>query len=137
MRTRHDRIVLYDAHSIRSYVPRLFEGRLPLFNIGTNGGTSCAPALSDRIAANCAASGRSHVVDGRFRGGWTTRHYGIPAHGIHAVQMELATRGYLREPDAMTSTSWPAPLDQTRAAELRPVLRAVLDECIRFAGEQA
>jgi formiminoglutamase len=69
LRARHGRVVLYDAHSIRSHVPRLFEGELPQFNIGTNGGQTCAPDLREAIAEVCAQSGHSHVVDGRFRGG--------------------------------------------------------------------
>ncbi|HTU66104.1 MAG TPA: N-formylglutamate deformylase [Steroidobacteraceae bacterium] len=130
----HPRVVLYDAHSIRSHVPRLFEGELPQFNVGTNDGESCDVELTDAIAALCAASGRSHVVNGRFKGGWITRHYGEPARGVHAVQMELACRGYLAEPEApITSDNWPAPLDPARAAPLRDTLKAILETCIAFA----
>lgn len=129
LRYTHDHVVIYDAHSIRSHVGRLFDGELPLFNIGTNGGTTCAPALRDRVAAICAAGGERHVVDGRFHGGWTTRHYGRPAHGIHAIQMELATRGYLDEPDDFTPATWPAPMGP-QAETLRITLRAILQDCI-------
>ena len=76
LRALHRAIVVYDAHSIRSRVPRLFEGELPLFNIGSFDGASCARALTDRIASLCPPG--SHVVNGRFRGGWITRHYGDP-----------------------------------------------------------
>ena len=68
----HGRVVLYDAHSIRSRIPRLFDGELPHFNIGSNSGRACDPALTAAVAAICADSGRDHVVDGRFKGGWTT-----------------------------------------------------------------
>ena len=95
LKAQHGSVVLYDAHSIRSHVPRLFDGELPQFNIGTNGGATCDPALESAVAAICAASGRSHVVNGRFKGGWTTRHYGEPAKGVHAIQMELEKRGYM------------------------------------------
>jgi formiminoglutamase len=97
LRAAHSRIVLYDCHSIRSLVPRLFEGELPVFNIGTNGGASCDPGLTEAVAAICKASGESTVVNGRFRGGWITRHYGAPGAGIHAIQMEIAQRLYLDE----------------------------------------
>src|SRR3546814_7988574 len=90
-------LVLYDAHSIRSHVPRLFDGELPQFNIGTNGGATAAPELESVVASICAASGHSHVVNGRFKGGWTARHYGRPESGIHAIQMELAQRGYMAD----------------------------------------
>jgi N-formylglutamate deformylase len=134
LRTTHRHIVLYDAHSIRSHVPRLFDGELPQFNIGTNGGATCDPALAEAVTAICAASGHSLVLDGRFRGGWTTRHYGRPADGIHAIQMELSMRGYMAEPDHPGPGNWPTPIDPEPA--VRPVLRQVLEACLSFAEEQ-
>ena len=133
LRAVHGRVVLYDAHSIRSHIPRLFEGELPQFNIGTNGGTTCDPALSQAVQAACAESGLSHVLDGRFKGGWTTRHYGNPAKGIHAIQMELAIRGYLPEPAEVTPDNWPPAFDPEFAAPLAAILRGVLAACLDFA----
>ncbi len=133
LRERHGKVVLYDAHSIRSYVPRLFEGRLPHFNIGTNGGATCGIALAEKVEAVCAASGLSFVMNGRFKGGWTTRHYGRPADGAHAIQMELACRGYMDEPQAATEANWPASYDENRAAPLRAILEDILRSCIAFA----
>ena len=123
----HKRVVLYDCHSIRSVIPRLFPGELPVFNIGTNEGNACDPALTERIAAICAASRWSHVVNGRFKGGWITRTYGRPADGIHAVQMELAMRGYL--PDEGDPPQW----DADFAKPIQQTLRAVLEACLAFA----
>ncbi len=134
LRESHRAVVVYDAHSIRSRVPRLFEGELPQFNIGTNGGASCDAGLTRVVAGICAASEFSHVVDGRFRGGWITRHYGAPANGTHAIQMELAMRGYLLEPEKLDEASWPAPLDDAQAAQLRVALRDILDACATFAA---
>jgi N-formylglutamate deformylase len=134
LRAAHGRVVLYDAHSIPSRVPRLFAGELPQFNIGTHGGASCDPALTEAIERICDATSFNRVSNGRFRGGWITRHYGQPAGGIHAVQMELAMRGYLHEPEGtLTERNWPAPLDDVLAASLRVALRDVLDACIAFA----
>jgi formiminoglutamase len=131
---RHQRVVLYDAHSIRSRVPRLFEGELPQFNIGTNDGLSCDSELTGALENICDTSGMSRVTDGRFRGGWITRHYGEPARGTHAVQMELSCRGYLREPQgATTPDNWPVPYDPAHAAALRGVLEKLLTACIEFA----
>ncbi len=94
----HGFAVLYDCHSIRSHIPFLFDGTLPDFNIGTNSGASCAPSIDAAVERICrAAAGHSTVLNGRFKGGWTTRHYGLPAGGVHAVQMELAQRTYMRE----------------------------------------
>jgi len=127
LRTEHPRVVLYDAHSIRSVVPRLFDGALPQFNIGTNSGASCAPALTRAVEAAC---GPSQVTDGRFRGGWITRHYGDAKKGVHAIQMELAMRGYLDE-----ALSWPPPWDAAIAAPLQRTLGAVLTACLDFTKE--
>jgi N-formylglutamate deformylase len=133
-RGKNGRVVLYDAHAIRSRVPKLFDGTLPQFNLGTNGDTTCDAELAAAIERICAASRLSHVSNGRFRGGWTTRVYGKPALGIHAVQMELAMRGYLVEPTgALDAGNWPAPLDDMRAAPLRIALRDILDACVAFA----
>lgn len=131
LKAAHGRVVLYDAHSIRSHVPRLFDDELPQFNIGTNGGATCAPELETIVASICAASGYSHIVNGRFKGGWTTRHYGDPENGVHAVQMELAQRGYMAEPAAITSANWPAPLDPNPA--ILPVLEQVIAATLDFA----
>jgi formiminoglutamase len=98
LRSDHPRVVLYDAHAIRSRIPRLFEGELPQLNLGTHGGASCDPALAKAVEALCTGSPFSHVVNGRFKGGWITRHYGAPDLGVHALQMELACRGYMNEP---------------------------------------
>lgn len=135
LRSVHPQVVVYDAHSIRSRVPRLFDGELPLFNIGTNDGRACAPELERAVAAVCASSTESHVVNGRFKGGWTTRHHGAPEAGIHAIQMELAMRGYLAEPLEPKPENWPPRPDPARLAHLQPILKRVLDACLAFAGE--
>ena len=131
LRAIHPQVVLFDAHSIRSRIPRLFDGELPQFNIGTHSGASCAPELPAGVAAACARSGEPWVVNGRFKGGWTTRHYGAPEAGIHAIQMELAMRGYLAEPDLPTPDNWPARL--AIDPPVLPTLRAVLAACLAFA----
>ncbi|WP_150287027.1 N-formylglutamate deformylase [Rhabdaerophilum calidifontis] len=134
LRARHPRIVLYDCHSIRSVIPRLFEGELPVFNIGTHSGASCDPALTARIEAIADRSGMSRVTNGRFRGGYITRHYGNPASGLHAVQMELACRGYMPErPGPVAEADWPPPFDPAHAAPVRAVLAGIFQTCIAFA----
>jgi len=134
LRGQHDRVVLYDAHSIRSHVPRLFDGELPQFNVGTNGGATCDADLTARVEAACDAAPWSRVTDGRFKGGWTTRHYGRPPSGVHAIQMELACRGYMDEPPApWTDANWPTPYSDDRAAPMRAVLVTVLEACLAFA----
>ena len=112
--------VLFDAHSIKSELPWLFEGRLPDMNLGTAGGNSCAPALRDALAAVFAAqSDFSHVVDGRFKGGHITRHFGRPALGLHAVQLEMCWRAYMDE-------SPPLAWHGERAAVVTPLLRRLV-----------
>ena len=136
LRDGHSRVVLYDAHSIRAHIPRLFDGELPQFNIGTNEGATCDVALETAIATVCAQSGLSHVVNGRFKGGWTTRHYGRPADGVHAIQMELACHGYMDEPAVAGPDTWPSPYDADRAARLRATLITVIEAALSFAATE-
>ena len=135
LRRLHPALVLYDCHSIRSAVPRLFAGTLPHFNLGSFSGASCAASLTQRIEALCDGTDFSRVTNGRFKGGYTTRHYGRPQHGVHAVQMELACRGYLREPaGAVDEGNWPCAWDEEFAAPMRAVLERILTACIGFAS---
>lgn len=134
LRQQHARVVIYDCHSIRSRIPRLFEDELPQFNLGSNSGQSCDPALSIAAATACASSAYSHVLNGRFKGGYITRNFGRPQDGIHALQMELACRGYIEEPiGAVSPDNWPSPYKPEFAAPLRSVLTTVLSRCIEFA----
>lgn len=122
LHAKHGFVVLYDCHSIRSVVPRLFEGTLPDFNIGTNGSRTCSPAIEKAVLSYCeSASGFSSVLNGRFRGGWTTRHYGKPDTGFHAIQMELAQSKYLSE------EAPPWSYDETSAMPLRRILKNILE----------
>ncbi|RKF16181.1 N-formylglutamate deformylase [Roseovarius spongiae] len=121
VRDRHGAAILYDCHSIRSRIPFLFDGVLPDFNIGTNGGTTCDARIEAAAQEICAgAAGYSCVLNGRFRGGWTTRHYGRPETGVHAIQMELAQSAYL------TAEAPPWTYDPDRADALRVHLGAIL-----------
>jgi N-formylglutamate deformylase len=135
LRARHPRIVLYDCHSIRSQIPRLFAGELPHFNIGTNAGASCGSRLVQAVRTACMQPPYSSVVDGRFKGGTITRTFGKPANNVHAIQMELACRGYLREPlGAVGEAQWPPPYDAHFASPVRAVLRRCIDACLDFAS---
>ncbi len=138
VREAHGAVVLYDCHSIRSVIPRLFEGVLPELNLGTNAGASCAPELEAALAALCEGTGRSFVANGRFKGGYITRHYGRPEEGVHAVQMELACRAYMPEPPGPVGPqTWPAPYDPAYAAPLRDSLIRLLKTAIAFARSRA
>jgi N-formylglutamate deformylase len=120
LRAVHGHVVLFDAHSIKSRLPWLFDGQLPDLNLGTAGGASCATALRDALAQVLAAqSDWTQVVDGRFKGGHITRHYGQPASGVHAVQLEMCWRCYMDE-------AKPSQWDGERAARITPLLRALL-----------
>ncbi len=122
-RAKHGYALLLDAHSIRSVVPRLFEGRLPDINIGTNDGRSCSPRLTEALRARLEAMPRwSHVVDGRFKGGHITRHYGQPAQGVHALQIELAQCSYMDEAEGAYHAARAAPLQELLQALLKALL---------------
>lgn len=128
IKSLHGYAILYDCHSIRSVVPRLFPGELPIFSVGTNGGSSCDKRLEDNVSLACLASGLSVVLNGRFKGGWITRNYGKPADGVHAIQMELAQRFYMDEP----ATARLARDEWSKAqATLRRVVQAALQTTLR------
>lgn len=120
IRSEHGVALLWDAHSVRSEVPRFFEGRLPDINLGTVDGSSCGEGLGERLLEVAGASdGYSAVLNGRFVGGYVTRAHGKPAAGVHAVQLELAQITYMQEAP-------PYAFDVARAASIRPVLKALL-----------
>jgi N-formylglutamate deformylase len=118
---KHGMAILYDCHSIRSRIPFLFEDVLPDFNIGTNNGCTCASEMQTAVATICSkAEGYTSILNGRFKGGWTTRHYGQPDKNWHAIQMELAQSTYLK------SEAAPWIYDEGKSAKLRIHLKDIL-----------
>jgi N-formylglutamate deformylase len=123
IRADHGRVVLWEGHSIRSVVPFLFEGRLPDFNLGTSGGESCSAALQSRLVDVLAAErDHTYAVNGRFKGGYITRHYGEPARGVEAVQLELAQANYMDEDSFEYREDLAQPTER--------ILRALLEACL-------
>lgn len=122
IKQEHGYVMLYDAHSIHGNLPRLFEGRLPDMNLGTAKGASCAPAMEQAAYKAAQDSSYSSVLNGRFIGGYITRHYGDPAHDVHALQMELVRENYMSEDDFSFA--------EERAQNLRAVLKNVLQEIL-------
>lgn len=132
IRAQHGVAMLWDAHSIRSVLPRFFEGKLPDLNIGTAQGASCAPELERRIRdiAAAAAPGHTSVLNGRYTGGYITRHYGQPAQGFHAVQLEMTQCSYMEE-------RLPFDYLPAKAEAIQPCLRRMLEAMVEFAGRRA
>ena len=127
LRAAHGYALLFDGHSIKSRLPWLFEGRLPDLNLGTVDGTSCAPELRAALAGVLAAQSRfTHVTDGRFKGGYITRHYGRPAEQVHAVQLEMCWSCYLADEAA------PARWREADAAGVQPLLRTLLETMLAW-----
>jgi N-formylglutamate deformylase len=113
----HGKALLWEAHSIRSHVPRFFDGKLFDFNFGTAGGESAVAGLAERLEAMVVEQGNyTAVANGRFKGGYITRHYGKPQDGIHAVQLELSQITYMEE-------TRPYRYDEARAARVTPLMR--------------
>ena len=127
LRAEHGVALLWDAHSIRSVLPRFFEGKLPDLNLGTADGASCDPALAQRLLAIAqAAPGHTAVLNGRFKGGHITRHYGQPARNIHAVQLEMTQCSYMQE-------SLPFDYLPEVAARIQPTLQQLIEAMLAFA----
>lgn len=120
LKALHGYALLWDAHSIRSQIPWLFEGKLPDLNIGTASGASAHPAITDAVAAACTPSPHiTTAVNGRFKGGYITRHYGQPAGDVHAVQLEMCQSLYMQEVA-------PFAYNPTLAAKVQPLLREMV-----------
>jgi N-formylglutamate deformylase len=124
IKAAHGRVVLWEGHSIRSVVPFLFDGRLPDFNLGTASGASCSADLQRRLVGVLEAQKKyAFVVNGRFKGGYITRHYGDPAQGVDAIQLELAQLNYMDE--GLFA------YDEARAAPTQALIRALLTTALR------
>lgn len=124
LKQQHSKVVLWDAHSINSIVPRFFAGELAHLNIGTVNNQSCAASLTEALAAELASFPQYlSTVNHRFKGGYITRHYGQPQQGVHAVQLEIAMRSYMLEAP-------PYELDSQLCQSLQPVLRVLLNRAL-------
>lgn len=120
LKAEHGFVLLWDAHSIRSQIPWLFEGRLPDLNIGTANGAAAAASITAAAAAACAqVHGVSSVVNGRFKGGYITRNYGRPADHVHAIQLEKCQSLYMQE-------AAPFAYDEALAQKIQPVLKTMV-----------
>ena len=124
VKRHHNFVRLLDAHSIRGSVPRLFAGELPDLNFGTNDGVAASESLTNRVVQAAAGPGFSSVLNGRFKGGFITRHYGAPNRCVDAIQLELAQRAYVD--NGNNPQFRPA-----RAAALVGVLRLIVSEMLR------
>lgn len=124
LRALHGAVLLWDAHSIASHLPRLFDGRLPDLNFGTADGRSCDPSLMDAVLEVVRTGSYSHVVNGRFKGGHITRHYGAPTAGVHAIQLEMSQLIYMQEDS-------PFAYEADKAARLQPLLQGMLEAALR------
>jgi N-formylglutamate deformylase len=128
VKAEHGIAVLYDCHSIRSHIPFLFEGKLPDFNIGTDMSTTCNAGIEAiAVEVTSQAEGYTSILNGRFKGGWTTRYYGRPGENVHAIQMELAQSSHL------ASEEPPFDLNPAKAERLRQYLKQILTGIEQFA----
>jgi N-formylglutamate deformylase len=125
LKAKHGKVLLWEAHSIRSRVPRFFPGRLPDFNFGTSNGASAVAGMGEALAAVVERhGGYTAVANGRFKGGYITRQYGQPAQGVHAVQLELSQITYMEE-------QLPYAYDDTLAAKVEPLLEALVTTALQ------
>ena len=129
LQSRHGTVALWDAHSIRSVLPRFFDGKLADLNLGTADGTSCEQSLADALLSIASSSsGYTAVLNGRFKGGYITRQYGDPLGGIHAVQLEMAQCSYMQE-------TWPFTYLPDTAGRVVPQLRRMIETVLAYVEE--
>jgi N-formylglutamate deformylase len=131
LRVQHGHALLFDSHSIKSELPWLFKGELPHMNLGTAAGASCHASLTSKLRALLAAqTDYTHVINGRFKGGHITRHYGAPGQGVHAVQLEMCWRAYM---DEAAPYRW----HEARAAAVTPLLRQLVQAMLDWRPHAA
>ena len=123
LKAQHGAVLLWDAHSIARVLPRLFEGKLLDLNFGTADGRSCGPTIIDRVLAQARDSQFSQVLNGRFKGGYITRHYGVPAERVHAIQLEMGQDLYMRGDPPFTYL-------EHKATSVQPLLQRLLMEAL-------
>ena len=129
LRSEHGFVLLWDAHSIRSRIPWLFEGRLPDLNIGTANGASADAGVAQAVVQAAARHPQyTHVLNGRFKGGYITRHYGRPDDNVHAVQLEMCQCTYMSEEP-------PFEYDEALAAQVEPVVREMMEAALQACRE--
>lgn len=131
IKARHGIAMLWDAHSIRSVLPRFFDGKLPDLNLGTAQGASCDPGLAQTLLGIAGqATEFTAVLNGRFTGGYITRQHGQPAQGVHAVQLEMTQSSYMQE-------ALPFDYLPETAARVQPHVRRMLEAVLAFAEGRA
>ncbi len=131
LRAQHPQVLLWEAHSIASVLPRLFDGKLPDLNFGTNDGAACDPALLAAVVAPVAQqTAVTHVINGRFKGGFITRHFGQPALGVQAIQLEMCQSLYMNE-------SHPFAYREDLAQNIQPLLKSMLSAALDHLNAQA
>ncbi|KAG8148777.1 N-formylglutamate deformylase [Burkholderia catarinensis] len=119
LREHHGNVLLWEAHSIASTLPRLFDGKLPDLNLGTQEGRTVAPSVQAAVEREAAASPFTSVANGRFKGGFITRSFGRPSHGVHAIQLEMCQSTYMNE-------AFPFAYDPARASLVQPTVRRMI-----------
>jgi len=133
IKSKHGVVGLWDGHSIRSVLPKFFEGRLPDLNLGTAEGRSCSPVLAERVLTTAKAAeqdGFTAVLNGRFTGGYITRRYGDPSQNVHAMQLEMTQSSYMHE-------EFPFEYQAQAAAVIQPYVRRMLEDMIDYCRSQS
>ena len=123
LRERHPHVLLWEAHSIASLLPRLFDGKLPDLNLGTQDGRTVHPAVQAAAESAMNESSYTWVANGRFKGGYITRHFGAPERGIHAIQLEMCQSTYMSE-------DYPCAYEPRLAARVQPVLERMVGRAL-------
>lgn len=127
MKQQFDHVILFEAHSILSHVPRFFSGKLPDFNFGTVDNKSCAKALIEQVET-LDFSPYTTVTNGRFKGGYITRAYAQPAENIHTLQLELSQQTYMDEPSDH--------YNEQKATQVKKKLKTLVECLIKFTEQR-
>lgn len=115
-------VLLWDAHSIRRFVPTIRNEPFPDLILGDTDEKSARKEIIE-IALNSLKAGKYGVNHNTpFKGGHITRYFGKPQMQVHALQLEMAKTNYMNDDELV--------FNESRAEEMRKVLRPVFENLI-------
>jgi N-formylglutamate deformylase len=117
-------VLLWEAHSIRRFVPTIQSEPFPDLILGDNDEKSASKDIIEIALSNLKAGKYSVNHNSPFKGGHITRYFGKPQNNIHALQLEMAKTNYM-DNDELT-------FNESRADNVRNVLRPVFENLIEY-----
>lgn len=123
LKNKFGKVLLWECHSIRKFVPTVHTEKFPDLILGSNDGKSAAPGIIETTLEHLGKSPFTLKHNHPFKGGYITRHFGNPSENAHALQLEMTKVNYMDDSELN--------YDGARAEAVRKVLMKVFSELIR------